>query len=419
IQKKYVPSLILALNHPKKVLSSAVIGLLLSVLVFSFMGSEFIPTLEEGDLAMQMAIEPGSSLEKSIATSTRAEKILKDNFSEINHVVSKIGTAEVPTDPMAIEDADIMILLKEKDEWENADNREDLIELMKEKLSVITDASFEFTQPIQLRFNELMTGAKTDIAIQIFGEDPATLKTLADKTALTIKDVNGGRDVKVEQTEGLRQLSVVIDRKKLAIHEVNVEEVNQTIKAAYAGVKTGVIYENERHFDLVVRLDEQNIQQLSLNKLFVKNAQGEMVSLNQLAKVEEKIAPMQISREDAKRRITIGVDVRDRDIASLVEELQGTIDKSLKLPAGYTIKYGGQFENLENALNRLMIVVPVALMLILFLLYLAFGTFKESIIIFMAVPLASIGGILALWLRGMPFSISAGIGFIRSEERRV
>src|SRR5690606_13424898 len=239
-----------------------------------------------------------------------------------------------------------------------------------------------------------------------------TLQILADKTALTIKDVNGVGDVKVEQTEGLRQLSVVIDRKKLAIHEVNVEEVNQTIKAAYAGVKTGVIYENERHFDLVVRLDEQNIQQLSLNKLFVKNSHGEMVSLNQLAKVEEKIAPMQISREDAKRRITIGVNVRDRDIASLVEELQGTIDKSLKLPAGYTIKYGGQFENLENALNRLMIVVPVALMLILFLLYLAFGTFKESIIIFMAVPLASIGGILALWLRGMPFSISAGIGFI-------
>lgn len=412
LQKRYKPLLSKVLEQPKKVVAFALAGLIGAFLLFGTMGSEFIPTLEEGDLAMQMAIAPGSSLEKSIATSTRAEKILKDNFSEINHVVSKIGTAEVPTDPMAIEDADIIILLKEKDEWENADNREDLIELMKEKLSVITDASFEFTQPIQLRFNELMTGAKTDIAIQIFGEDPATLKTLADKTALTIKDVNGVGDVKVEQTEGLRQLSVVIDRKKLAIHEVNVEEVNQTIKAAYAGVKTGVIYENERHFDLVVRLDEQNIQQLSLNKLFVKNAQGEMVSLNQLAKVEEKIAPMQISREDAKRRITIGVNVRDRDIASLVEELQGTIDKSLKLPAGYTIKYGGQFENLENALNRLMIVVPVALMLILFLLYLAFGTFKESIIIFMAVPLASIGGILALWLRGMPFSISAGIGFI-------
>src|SRR5690606_218416 len=252
LQKRYKPLLSKVLEQPKKVVAFALAGLIGAFLLFGTMGSEFIPTLEEGDLAMQMAIAPGSSLEKSIATSTRAEKILKDNFSEINHVVSKIGTAEVPTDPMAIEDADIMILLKEKDEWENADNREDLIELMKEKLSVITDASFEFTQPIQLRFNELMTGAKTDIAIQIFGEDPATLKTLADKTALTIKDVNGVGDVKVEQTEGLRQLSVVIDRKKLAIHEVNVEEVNQTIKAAYAGVKTGVIYENERHFDLVV-----------------------------------------------------------------------------------------------------------------------------------------------------------------------
>lgn len=412
IQKKYVPSLKLALNHPKKVLSSAVIGLLLSVLVFSFMGSEFIPTLEEGDLAMQMAVEPGSSLEKSVATSTRAEKILKENFPEVNHVVSKIGTAEVPTDPMAIEDADIMILLKAKEEWKTAETREELIAKMKEKLAVIKDASFEFTQPIQLRFNELMTGAKTDIAIQIFGEDVKQLKHLADETALFIKNVNGVGDVKVEQTDGLKQLSIVIDRPKLALHHINVDDVNNTIKAAYGGSPVGSVYENERNFDLVVRLNSSAIQTLSLNKLFVTNEEGDKIPLAEVAAIKETIAPMQISREDAKRRITIGVNVRDRDVASLVEEIQTTLDAKLTLPPGYTIKYGGQFENLQNALNRLQIVVPVALLFILLLLYIAFDRVKESLIIFMAVPLASIGGILALWMRGMPFSISAGIGFI-------
>jgi cobalt-zinc-cadmium resistance protein CzcA len=412
LQKRYLPTLKYALNHPKRILVIAVAGLVISFFVFSKMGSEFIPTLEEGDLAMQMTVEPGSSLEKSIATSTKAEKILKDNFSEVKHVVSKIGTAEVPTDPMAIEDADVMIILKEKDEWENADNREDLIDQMKEKLSVISDASFEFTQPIQLRFNELMTGAKTDIAIQIFGEDAQQLKSLADNTASAIQNIKGVGDVKVEQTDGLNQLSVVIDRKKLALHQINVEDVNNTIKSAYAGSAVGSIYENERSFDLVVRLNQQHIQTLSLNGLFVNNAEGKPIALAQVANIKETIAPMQISREDAKRRISVGVNVRDRDIASLVEEIQTTINGNIKLPPGYTIKYGGQFENLQNAVKRLQIVVPVALFLILFLLYVAFNSIKESLIIFMAVPLASIGGILALWLRDLPFSISAGIGFI-------
>lgn len=412
LQKRYLPSLKYALNNPKKILVMAVSGLVVSFFIFSRMGSEFIPTLEEGDLAMQMAVEPGSSLEKSIATSTNAEKILKDNFSEVKHVVSKIGTAEVPTDPMAIEDADIMIILKEKGEWENAETREELIDLMKEKLAVITDASFEFTQPIQLRFNELMTGAKTDIAIQIFGEDVKLLKTLADNTAKEIQNINGVGDVKVEQTDGLKQLSVILDRKKLSLNQVNVDDVNNTIKSAYAGSIVGSIYENERSFDLVVRLNQKSIQSLSLNGLFVNDINGHPVSLDQVASIKETIAPMQISREDAKRRISVGVNVRDRDIASLVEEIQSKIKSNVTLPPGYTVKYGGQFENLQNALKRLKIVVPVALFLILFLLYIAFNSIKESLIIFMAVPLASIGGILALWLRDLPFSISAGIGFI-------
>ncbi|MCB0402491.1 MAG: CusA/CzcA family heavy metal efflux RND transporter [Flavobacteriales bacterium] len=412
IQNRYLPSLTFALKRPKLILGIAFAGLLAAGVIFSSMGSEFIPTLEEGDLAMQMAVEPGSSLTKSIATSSRAEKILKDNFPEVKHVVSKIGTAEVPTDPMAIEDADVMIILKEKGEWENASTREELIEKMKEKLDVITDASFEFTQPIQLRFNELMTGAKTDIAIQIFGEDMATLKALADNAALAIENVSGVGDVKVEQTDGLKQLSIVIDRPKVALYHVNVDDVNNTIKAAYGGTATGHIYENERSFELVVRLDPKSIQNLSLTKLNVMNTEGQPISLNQVATIKETVAPMQISREDAKRRITIGVNVRDRDIASLVEEIQQVLTVKLALPPGYTIKYGGQFENLQNAIKRLQVVVPIALFLILFLLYIAFGTLKESLIIFMAVPLASIGGILALWLRGLPFSISGGIGFI-------
>lgn len=412
IQQGYLPLLTKALNHPKKVLATTLLIFIVSIISFSFMGSEFIPTLEEGDLAMQMSVEPGSSLEKSIETTTKAEQLLKQNFSEIIHVVSKIGTAEVPTDPMAIEDADVMILLKEKEEWENATTREELVSKIKEKLSVIEKTSFEFSQPIQLRFNELMTGAKTDIAIQIFGEDVKQLKTLADKTAQIIKNINGIGDVKVEQTEGLKQLSVVINRNKLALHQVNVDDVNKTIQAAYGGANTGLVFENERHFDLVVRMDSLSIQNLSLAKLMVAKANGKHIPLSEVADIKESIAPMQISREDAKRRITIGVNVRDRDVASLVGEIQNKLDSVLRLPPGYTIKYGGQFENLQNAIDRLKLVVPVTLLSILVLLFIAFKKTKESLIIFMAVPLATIGGIFSLMLRGMPFSISAAIGFI-------
>jgi len=412
LQKRYQTVLIQVLHHPKKVIMVAILLFISAIGVFRSMGSEFIPTLEEGDLAMQMSVPPGSSLEKSIRASSDAEAVLKLHFPEVIHVVSKIGTAEVPTDPMAIEDADIMILLKEKEEWVSADNREALIAKMKEKLSVVADAKFEFSQPIQLRFNELMTGAKTDIAIQIFGEDPTQLKRLADGFALRIRNVEGVGDVKVEQTQGLRQLSIVMDSRKIALYGVQVEDVNTCIRSAYAGAITGVVYENERYFNLVVRLDSNHIRRLSLGSIFVRNSAGVMVPLSEVVRLEERSAPMQISREDAKRRITIGVNVRDRDIATLVEELKIVLDGNSLLPAGYTLKFGGQFENLEHALQRLQLLVPVAFILILFILYLAFGSLQETLIIFMTVPLSSIGGVLALWLRDMPFSISAGIGFI-------
>ncbi len=408
----YVPSLRLALKRPLAVISATVVVFFVSIFIFLRMGAEFVPTLEEGDLAMQMSIPPGSSLTQSIATSTAIEKILKDQFPEVNHVVSKIGTAEVPTDPMAIEDADIMILLKEREEWTSAESREELIAKMKDALADVPNVSFEFTQPIQLRFNELMTGAKTDIAIKIFGEDVVELKHQADHAATIIREVQGAGDVKVEQTAGLRQLTVRMNRQQMAVFGINVEDVNTAIRAAYAGEVSGSVYENERRFDLVLRLAPSYRERLNLNRVFVHSADGAHIPLSQVAAVVPSEGPMMISREDAKRRISIGVNVRDRDVASLVADIETRLNSELDLPPGYSITYGGQFENLQHATARLMIAVPVALLLILFLLYLAFDSMREALVIFAAVPLAAVGGILALELRGLPFSISAGIGFI-------
>lgn len=408
----YLPVLNAALKFPKVLVAIASSVLVITGILFSSMGSEFIPTLEEGDLAMQMTIQPGSALQESIASSTKAEQVLLENFPEINHVVSKIGTAEVPTDPMAIEDADIMIILKDKEEWTSANSREELVEKMKEKLAVVAGVSFEFTQPIQLRFNELMTGAKTDVAVKIFGENTEILKVLGDQTATIIEKIDGAGDVKVEQTEGLTQLRINYDRDRLAQYGASIEELNTLVKTAYAGETAGVVFENERKFDLVVRLAPDYRDQLNLKQLFIHLPDGSSLPLAEVASLDYVEGPMQISREDAKRRINIGVNVRNRDVASLVAEIQETLGAELKLPAGYSIQYGGEFENLEAAQKRLSIAVPVALFLILILLYFTFGKIKYALLIFTAVPLSAIGGIIALLLRGMPFSISAGVGFI-------
>ena len=412
LKRLYRPSVGFALNKRWFTVGSTLIVFLFSLLLFNTLGAEFVPTLEEGDIAMQQSVKPGSSLNESIHTSTMAEKILLENFPEVEHVVSKIGTAEVPTDPMAIEDADVMIILKDKKEWTSATTREDLMKKMKEKLAPISWASFEFTQPIQLRFNELMTGAKSDIAIKLFGEDVVLLKSKADEAAALIRKIEGAGDVKVDQTDGLQQLSVQYDRERLAQHGVNVSEVNQVIRAAYAGEKVGSIFEQERQFDLVVRIAPEYRQELDLNNLTIHTAFGREIPLSEIATIKNIEGPMLISREQARRFINIGVNVRDRDVASLVAEIESTLQDQLELPPGYEIQYGGQFENLENARNRLLIAVPLALFLILLLLYLAFSSVTDALIIFMAVPLSAVGGILALWLRGMPFSISSGIGFI-------
>lgn len=412
LRRLYKPVLGWALRLPYVVLGGAMALLLVAVLIFATMGSEFIPTLEEGDLAMQMGIQPGSSLTESVRTTSKAEQLLLQNFPEVKHVVSKIGTAEVPTDPMAIEDADIMIVLKPKEEWVSAGTREELVEKMKNTLNVLVGASFEFTQPIQLRFNELMTGAKTDIAIKIFGEDVETLKHLADRAAGIVAKVPGAGDVKVEQTEGLPQLVVDYNRDQMAAYGLNVEEINSLVRTAFAGEVAGVVFENERKFDLVVRLAENYRQEADLDKLFVHLADGRSIPLSEVAVARYSEGPMQISREGARRRINIGVNVRGRDVASLVADIETALNTQLRMPPGYSIQYGGQFENLQAAQKRLSLAVPAALILIFALLYFTFGQLKYAVLIFSAVPLSAIGGVLALWMRGMPFSISAGVGFI-------
>ncbi len=412
LRRLYRPTLDFSLRRPAFVISLAIAFLIGSAFIFRSMGAVFIPTLEEGDLAMQMTIQPGSSLQESVRTTTKAERILLENFPEVKHVVSKIGTAEVPTDPMAIEDADIMIILKEKDEWTSADDREELVGKMKEKLSVIVGASFEFTQPIQLRFNELMTGAKTDIAVKIFGENTDVLKKYGDKAASLLIGIPGAGDVKVEQTDGLSQLMVQFDRQKIAQYGLNIEELNTLVRTAFAGETAGVVFENERKFDLVVRLDKASRQELNLDRLFVHLPDNAVIPMSEVANVKYTEGPMQISREAAHRRITVGINVRNRDIASLVADIEETLNKNLDLPPGYSIRYGGQFENLQKASRRLAVAVPVALVLIFALLYFTFEKIKYALMIFTAVPMSAIGGVMALWVRGLPFSISAGVGFI-------
>lgn len=413
LQNKYLIFIDKVLQIPKIVVGFGVLSFIIGIFVLSFMGSEFIPTLDEGDLAMQQSIKPGSSLEECISTTLKMEKLLKNNFTEVKHVVAKIGTAEIPTDPMGIEDTDVMILLKDKNEWKNSSTKEELVTKMKTLLKKeIPYASFEFSQPIQLRFNELMTGSKADVSVKIFGEDNKELKKIADKIASYIKEIKGAGDVKVDATEGLKQLQINYNRQELALQGISIEQVNQVIRAAYSGEIVGKMYENEKYFDLVVRLQTDDRKSLDLSKLSIINSKGNSISVSQLTSVEETIGPMLISREKASRFINIGINVRNRDISSLVKEIQEKINTEIKLPAGYHIVFGGQYENLQHATNRLAVAVPIALLSILFILYLAFGSIKDVMLIFVAVPLSVSGGILALLIRDLPFSISAGIGFI-------
>lgn len=399
-------------SHARKTLAAAFALLALSFMLFTRLGAEFIPTLDEGDFAMQMTLPAGSSLTESVQLSLRAEKVLKDKFPEIKHVVAKIGTAEVPTDPMSVEDADVMIVMKPFKEWVSASSRAEMVEKMKKALEQVDGAEFNFSQPIQLRFNELMTGAKADIAIKLYGEDMEELYAKAKEAAALVAKTEGASDVIVEQTMGLPQLVVSYDRNKLSRYGIDIKSLNDIIRTAYAGETAGVVFENERRFDLVVRLDNEKVSDLDLSRLYVRTFDGLQVPVSEVASISLVEGPLQINRDAAKRRVVIGVNVRDADIQKVVEGIRESLDKNVRLKPGYYFEYGGQFENLQNAIDTLSVVVPVALGLILLLLFFAFRNVTYSLVVFSTVPLSLIGGVVALWLRGLPFSISAGVGFI-------
>lgn len=414
IFKLYKPVLLFFLPHARKVILVSVLVFGGSLLVFFQLGGEFIPSLDEGDFAVETRLLPGTSLEKTIQVSLDAARILEARFPEVRQVVGKIGTSEIPTDPMPFEACDLMVLLKEKDQWKEGRTRDGLVKEMEEALAVIPGVRFGFQQPIQMRFNELMTGAKQDVAIKIYGDDLDRLAEFASKAGRLASKVEGVEDLYVEQVTGLPEIQIQIRFDQLARYGLSVEQVNQTVEMAFAGSVAGQVYEGDRRYDLVVRLEEDSRTELEhVRGLFVQvPSGGPPVPLSEVADVDFRLGPNQIQRDNSHRRVTVAFNVRGRDVESLVAELDGVFNKKLSLPPGYYYSVGGQFQNLKEAKSRLMVAVPVALLLILALLYFTFRSIGQSLMIFSAIPLSAIGGILALWLRDMPFSISAGVGFI-------
>ena len=412
LQGWYRPVLDWVLVQNKNVITGAVALFCVSVVGFKFLGGEFIPSLEEGDFAIEMSMSQGTSLTQMIEGCTKAEKLLKAEFPEVKQAVSRIGSAEIPTDPMPVERADIMVSLKPKAEWTSAETTDELMEKMEEALKTISGLEAEISQPIQMRNNELLTGIKQDVAIKIFGDDLDVLTEQAEKIEKLIKNVNGVSGIFVEQVSGLPQIQVKYNHERMAEYGVSVDDVNQILETTFAGAVAGLVYEGEKKFDLVIRMDGIERTAESLQRLSVPVQGGGTVPLTQIADVVYEAAPAQVSHEDGGRRIYVGFNVKGRDIESTVEEIQALLDKKLKLPEGYYYNYGGEFQNLQSATQRLMLVVPVALIVIFLLLYATVKNVRESLFVFSAIPLAAIGGVWALWLRGMPFSISAGVGFI-------
>ena len=412
-QRAYNPLIRFALRHKIAVLVAS-LGLFIgSVVMFSRMGGEFIPTLEEGDLALNTRIMAGSSLTQNIAILTRLEGMIKAKFPEVKQVVSRIGASEIPTDPMSVEVADIIVVLKDKKEWTSAKTRDELADKLKKEISNLPGVSLEISQPIQLRFNELMTGVRSDVAIKIFGDDLDVLAKKGSEAIRIIENIPGIADLKAEQVTGLPQISVKYNREQIAQYGLSIDDINRTLRTAFAGEVAGVVFEGEKRFDMVVRLNKELRSDIDdIRNLSIPIPGNAQIPLSQLAQIEYGAAPMQISRDDGRRRMTLGLNVRNRDVQSVVEEIKVKLDKELELPAGYFVTYGGQFENLIEANRRLMVAVPIALLLILVLLYFTFNSLRHTLLIFSAIPLSAIGGVLALWLRDMPFSISAGVGFI-------
>jgi len=414
IYAAYKPVLFLALKRKISVLFIALLLLGSAVFIFTRMGGEFIPSLNEGDIAMQAFLRPGSSLSETVKRELEVENIIMANFPEVKTVCARIGVADIPTDPMGFDYTDSFIILeKDLNKWVSAKTKEELIEKIREKLSQLPGLNFTFSQPVELRFNELLTGVREDVAVKLFGEDLDVLSQKGEKMLEIINKVPGAEDVTLERTAGLPQMTVQYDRKKIAQYGLDISKLNRYVSAAFAGSSAGVIFEGEKRFDMVIRLDEQHRKSIDdLRNLYVDLPNGKQVPIKEVAEINFQPGAMQISREGTFRRIYVGVNVRGRDVESVVKEIQQKLDKQLNLPAGYYITYGGEFENLQRAKNRLSIVLPIALALIFILLYFALHSFPQTVMIYMAVPLAAIGGVYFLWIRGMPFSISAGVGFI-------
>ena len=409
----FKPMVHFSLRHKLSVTMVAVILFVGSIGLFSTLGGEFVPQLEEGDLAASVITLQGGSLSNTIEQVKRANGILRSQFPEVKHVVCKIGTGEIPSDPMPFETGDYVITLKDKSEWTSASTREQLVEKMQKALSPLAGVKFEFQQPIQMRENELMSGSKQDVAIKVFGDDLDALAEKGNEVKELIEDIPGVEDINVEKVTGLAQVQVEYNRERLAQYGLNISDVNRVLLTAFAGSKAGQVYDGEKRFSLMVRMGKEYRHSIDdIRYLTVPLPGGGQIPMEQLADVSIKEGPAQISRENTRRRITIGFNVRGGDVETIIAEVQKRIDAKLKLPTGYYVSYGGQFENLQQAKSRLSVAVPIAMLLIFILLYFAFKSVKEALLIYTAVPMSVIGGILALWIRGMDFSISAGVGFI-------
>ena len=412
LTKLYEPSIRWALNAKQLVISLSIVILLGSFYLFSTLGAEFVPTLDEGDFVIQPVLKTGTSLKKTVEITTKIEQTLKQ-FPEVKQVVSRIGAAEVPTDPMSMEESDVIITLIPKGEWTTAETKDELANKFKEALEIIPNMEVEFTQPIEMRFNELISGVRSDIAIKIYGEDLTLLNKKANEIKRLISNVEGAADITVEKTAGLPQMNVRFNRSKVARYGLNISDLNDMVAMGFSGHIAGSIFEGEKKFDLVMRLDTGKRQDISdLENLYVDIPSGGKIPLSELAEIKYTKGAAKISRDNTRRRVVVGINVRNRDLQSVVDDLKKIIDDNLKIPVGYSITYGGQFENLQSAKARLAVAVPIALILIFIFLYFAFKSVKEALIIYTAIPFAAVGGILFLWLRDLPFSISAGVGFI-------
>ncbi len=410
----YLPILDWSLQNTKKVLYGAVGLFLMSIAVFSSMGGEFIPTLDEGDFVIQPFLKTGTTLSNTIQTTTKIEQIILKNFPEVDQVVSRIGAAEVPTDPMSMEESDIIVKLKPKSEWVSASSKDELADKIKTAISKqIPNMDMEFTQPIEMRFNELISGTRSDLAIKVVGDDLDILNEKAHQIKKAIKNVPGASDVIIEKITGLPQMVVNYNRQKIARFGLNIADVNQMVSMGFAGATAGRVFEGEKRFDMVVRLEKNNRKNLQdLQNLYIPLPNGTYITLKEIADISYTTGPAKIARDNTHRRVVIGVNVRNRDIESVVKDISKIINTQIKLPTGYHVTYGGQFENLQSAKDRLLIAVPVSLVLIFILLYFAFNSVKEALLVYSAIPLSAVGGILFLWARDLPFSISAGVGFI-------